>query len=105
MWRPRVTPIQLSKRYTWSNADTDFHSALANRHDPAAHVRTAAVVIEDNVWLAAQTGVLPGTSIGRNSVVSFGAVCSGRFPADVVVVGNPGRVAGRLSQPDTAASG
>jgi acetyltransferase-like isoleucine patch superfamily enzyme len=78
--------------------DTDFHSVAANRHDPAAPVRVAPVVLEDNVWVGAQAGILPGTRIGANSVVGFGAVCAGMFPANVVIAGNPARVVGTLSE-------
>jgi acetyltransferase-like isoleucine patch superfamily enzyme len=86
--------------------DSDFHPLSENRRDPAAPVRTLPVVVEDNVWLAAQTAVLPGVTIGRNSVVSFGAVCGGKYPPDVIIVGNPGRVAGKIppAQPATPAA-
>lgn len=77
-------------------ADWDFHSVQANRHDPAAPIRVAPVQIEDNVWLAAGTGIMPGTFIGRDSVVSFGAVCAGRHPQGVVLIGNPARVASKI---------
>lgn len=72
--------------------DTDFHSIHANRHDAEAPVRTQPVQLEENVWVAAGAGILPGTRIGRNSVVGFGSVCSGDFPADVIIGGNPARV-------------
>ena len=72
--------------------DTNFHSTGANRHDPAAPIKVAPIVLEENVWVAAQAGLLPGTRIGRNSVVGFGAVCSGEFPADVIIAGNPATV-------------
>ena len=69
--------------------DTDFHSTLRNRHDPDAPIRVAPVHIADNVWIAAAVGILPGTTIGANSVVGFGAVCAGDYPADVIIAGNP----------------
>ena len=69
--------------------DTDFHSTLRNRHDPDAPIRVAPVHIADNVWIAAAVGILPGTTIGANSVVGFGAVCAGEYPADVIIAGNP----------------
>lgn len=72
--------------------DTDFHSVRADRHDPAASVRVEPVVIEDNVWVAAQVGILPGSRIGANSVVGFGAVCAGVFPANVIIAGNPAKI-------------
>jgi acetyltransferase-like isoleucine patch superfamily enzyme len=73
--------------------DTDFHSIRADRRSPAAPVRVAPVRVGDNVWIAATAALLPGTTIGRNCVVGFGAVCMGRYPADKVIVGNPARVA------------
>lgn len=71
--------------------DTDFHSTCADRHDPAAPIRVAPVRIEENVWIAASAGILPGTVIGANSVVGFGAVCVGTYPADTIIAGNPAR--------------
>jgi acetyltransferase-like isoleucine patch superfamily enzyme len=73
--------------------DTDFHSLAANRRSPDAVVRVAPVCIGDNVWIADRVGILPGTRIGENSVVSFGALCGREYPANVVIVGNPAKVA------------
>lgn len=72
--------------------DTDFHSVHADRHSPEAPVRVLPIVIGNNVWIAAKAGILPGTTIGDNAVVGYGAVCSGAFPADSVIAGNPARV-------------
>lgn len=73
--------------------DTDFHPIdPARRHDPEGPVRTAPVILEENVWIGAGAGLLPGTHIGRNSVVGFGAVCSGDFPPDSIIAGNPAKV-------------
>lgn len=72
--------------------DTDFHSTRADRHDPAAPVRVAPVEIDENVWVAASTGILAGTRIGRNSVVGFGAVLNGTFPENVIIAGNPASI-------------
>jgi acetyltransferase-like isoleucine patch superfamily enzyme len=76
--------------------DTDFHSTHADRHDPTAPVRVRPVHIEENVWVAAAVGILPGTTIGRNSVVAFGAVCAGAYPEDVIIAGNPARPIGPI---------
>jgi len=80
--------------------DTDFHSVEIDRHRPDARVRVAPVVLEDNVWVGAQVGILPGTRIGQNSVVGFGAVCAGVFPANAVIVGNPARLIKTLTLAD-----
>jgi carbonic anhydrase/acetyltransferase-like protein (isoleucine patch superfamily) len=82
--------------------DTDFHSLGADRHDPTAPVRVAPVLLEDNVWVAAQAGVLPGTRIGQNSVVGFGAVCAGVYPENSVIAGNPARVIKKLPEGGSA---
>ncbi len=85
-----------------SITDTDFHSVHVERHTAEAPVRVKPVIIEENVWLATSVGVLPGTTIGRNSVVGYGAVCSGTLPADSIIAGNPARVVRPV--PGTAAA-
>jgi maltose O-acetyltransferase len=60
--------------------DTNFHSVEVERHGTTAYVKTAPVRIGANVWIGARAGILPGTTIGENSVVGFGAVCSGEYP-------------------------
>jgi maltose O-acetyltransferase len=79
--------------------DTDFHPLDPGmRHDPGAPVRTEPIILEENVWIGAAAGLLPGTRIGRNSVVGFGAVCSGDYPANAIIAGNPARVVRELSE-------
>lgn len=73
--------------------DTDFHSTRADRRSPNAPIRTAAVQICDNVWVAAGAILLPGTVVGENSVVGAGAVCMRAFPPNKVILGNPAKVA------------
>jgi maltose O-acetyltransferase len=50
------------------------------------------IVIEDNVWLGGGVIVLPGVTIGENSVVGAGSVVTRDVPANSVAVGNPARV-------------
>lgn len=50
------------------------------------------ITIEDNVWLGGGVIVLPGVTIGANSVIGAGAVVTTDVPANVVAVGNPARV-------------
>ncbi len=52
----------------------------------------APIVIGDNVWLGGGVIVLPGVTIGANSVVGAGAVVTRSLPPNVVAVGNPARV-------------
>jgi acetyltransferase-like isoleucine patch superfamily enzyme len=57
------------------------------------------VVIEDDVWLAANVFVMPGVTIGRGAVVSASAVVSRSVPPYALVAGNPGRVVGWRKRP------
>jgi maltose O-acetyltransferase len=49
------------------------------------------ITIEDNVWLGGGVIVLPGVTIGENTVVGSGAVVTKDLPANVVAVGNPAK--------------
>jgi maltose O-acetyltransferase len=50
------------------------------------------ITIEDNVWLGGGVIVLPGVTIGRDTVVGAGSVVAKDLPPRVVAVGNPARV-------------
>jgi len=50
------------------------------------------ITIGSNAWLGGGVIVLPGVSIGENTVVGAGAVVSRDLPANVVAVGNPARI-------------
>jgi maltose O-acetyltransferase len=50
------------------------------------------ITIADNVWLGGGVIVLPGVTIGENTVVGAGAVVARDLAANVVAVGNPARV-------------
>ncbi|MDX6211054.1 MAG: hypothetical protein QOF82_141 [Frankiales bacterium] len=73
--------------------DTNFHELEVGQG-----VRMAPVVIEDDVWLARQVVVLPGTTIGTGTVVGAGSVVKGEIPAWVVVSGVPAKVVREISE-------
>lgn len=56
------------------------------------------ITIEDNVWLGGGVIVLPGVTIGRDTVVGAGAVVAKDLPPGVLAVGNPARVIRALTQ-------
>jgi acetyltransferase-like isoleucine patch superfamily enzyme len=84
-------------------ADSDFHpldpaqriidaQAVApffENRPPRPEIRTAPVIISDNVWIGMNAVILKGVTIGENSVVAAGAVVTKSVPANVVVAGNP----------------
>ncbi|MCC7573104.1 MAG: hypothetical protein KO464_06915 [Candidatus Methanofastidiosum sp.] len=50
------------------------------------------VVIEDYCWIALNTIILPGVTLGKGSVVAAGAVVTKYVPPFAVVAGNPATV-------------
>jgi acetyltransferase-like isoleucine patch superfamily enzyme len=57
------------------------------------------VVIGPGSWIGAGAIILPGTTLGRNTVVGAGAVVRGTFPDHAVLAGVPARVV-RVWDPD-----
>lgn len=58
------------------------------------------VHIKENVWLGAGVIVLPGVTIGENSVIGAGSVVTKDVPPNVVAVGNPCRVLREVNEHD-----
>ena len=76
-----------------SLSDTDHHSARADRRSPLAPVRVAPVSLGRNVWVGRYAAVLPGCTIGENSVLAHGAVVMRSFGPNLIIAGNPAKVA------------
>ena len=57
------------------------------------------VRIGDDVWIGASVVILPGVSIGKNSVIGAGSVVTRDIPEDVVAAGNPCRVLRPINEP------
>lgn len=51
----------------------------------------AAVMLERNVWVGSNATILPGVTIGENSVVAAGAVVTKNVPANTIVGGVPAK--------------
>lgn len=60
----------------------------------------APVRIGKNCWLGAGVIVLPGVTIGDNTVVGAGSVVTRDLPPNVVAVGNPCRVLREIGEHD-----
>ncbi|MFC2102695.1 acyltransferase [Bacteroidota bacterium] len=50
------------------------------------------ITVSDDVWIGANSVVLPGVTIGKHSVVAAGSIVRQDVPAYSVVSGNPARV-------------
>ena len=58
------------------------------------------VTIGDNVWIGAQACILPGVTIGDNTVIAGGSVVTKDIPANVIAAGNPCRVIREITEAD-----
>lgn len=58
------------------------------------------IVIEDNVWIGANVAIMPGVTIGKNSVIGAGSVVTRDIPANVVAFGTPCRVIRPITDAD-----
>lgn len=58
------------------------------------------VHIQDHVWIGSNAVILPGVTIGKNSVIGAGSVVTHDIPPDVVAVGSPCRVLRPITQRD-----
>ena len=58
------------------------------------------VHIGNNVWIGANVVILPGVTIGDNTVIGAGSVVTTDIPANVVAVGNPCRVLREIGDKD-----
>ena len=59
---------------------------------------THPVTIGDNVWICAGVIVLPGVTIGANSVIGAGSVVTKDIPPDSLAVGNPCKVIRKVNE-------
>lgn len=50
------------------------------------------IKVGNNVWIGANTIVLPGVSIGNNTVIGAGSVVTKDIPSNVLAYGNPCKV-------------
>ena len=52
---------------------------------------TEVVIINENVWIGARSIILPGVTIGSNSIIGAGSVVKKDVEANTIVAGNPAK--------------
>lgn len=50
------------------------------------------VLIEENVWIGEFCAILPGVTIGKNSIIGSNSVVTKSIPANSIAAGNPAKV-------------
>ena len=66
------------------------HDASTRRH--LGYTRIGKIRIEDRVFVGAGSIILPGVTIGQNSIIGAGSVVTSSIPENVVAAGNPAKV-------------
>lgn len=59
-----------------------------------------AVHIHQNVWIGSGTTILPGVSIGENSIIGAGSFVTKDIPANVIAFGQPCKVHRAITKED-----
>ncbi len=70
--------------------DSNYHSL-----DPLHRLNrpeSVPVILQENVWLGARVLILPGVTIGGNSVIGAGSIVTHSIPPNVLAVGVPAEV-------------
>lgn len=62
------------------------------------YTKIGRVTIGDNVFIGAESVVLPGVTIGSNVIIGAGSVVTHDIPENTVAVGSPARVIGSLDK-------
>lgn len=75
--------------------DTNFHPV-----DSDDRSQSKDIVISDNVWIGRGAVILPGVTIGQNSVIAAGSVVTRDIPANVLAGGTPAKVIREINVPD-----
>lgn len=58
------------------------------------------IIIEDDVWIGANSTICGGVTIGQGSVIGAGSVVVKSIPSNVVAVGNPCKVLRKINDQD-----
>lgn len=58
------------------------------------------ITVGDNVWIGTNVSVLPGVTIGSNSIIGAGSVVNKDIPEGVIAVGNPCKVIRKVTEAD-----
>lgn len=58
------------------------------------------ITIEDNVWLGGGVKIMPGVTIGKNSIIGSGSIVTKDIPQNVIAAGNPCKVIREVREED-----
>ena len=78
---------------------TAVHPAIAEERNKGLE-KALPIVIGSNCWIGADVTILPGVSIGNNTIIGAKSVVTKNIPDNVIAVGNPCRVLRPITEED-----
>lgn len=78
---------------------TAIHATMAEERNQGLE-KALPIVIGDNCWLGGDVTILPGVTIGNNTIIGAGSVVTKDIPDNVIAVGNPCRVLRPITDAD-----
>ena len=79
---------------------TAIHPALAEERNQGFE-KALPIVIGDNCWIGADVTILPGVTIGSNTIIGAKSVVTKDIPDHVIALGNPCRVLRPITENDS----
>ena len=77
--------------------DSNGHNSLPNERR-TNNGEAKEIKIGDNVWIGANSIILPGVSIGSNSIIAAGSVVNKSVPSEHIAGGNPAKLIKRIDE-------
>jgi len=82
--------IMFAQNIVMSGLNHGYEDITKSIHDQP--VTTAQIIIEDQVWIATNSVVVAGVTIGKHAVVAAGSVVTKDVPPYSIVAGNPAKI-------------
>lgn len=82
--------IMFAQNVVISGLNHTYEDISMSIHDQK--VTTALITVEDEAWIAANSVIVAGVTIGKHSVVAAGSVVTKDVPPYSIVAGNPAKV-------------
>lgn len=78
---------------------TPNHAIDVNERN-VGYEQSLPITIGDNVWIGGSVTILPGVTIGENTIIGAGSVVTKDIPANVIAAGVPCRVIRPITEKD-----
>lgn len=82
--------VNIAQNVTISGLNHNFQDI--NKTISSQGVSTSQIVIEDDVWVGANSVILSGVQIGKHSIIAAGSIVTRSIPSFCIVAGNPAKI-------------